>query len=102
MTATHTPVNERPPALVEAALERIGGGVRVEELAYKTGLSAREVLDALHQLERDGRARPWAWTVAAQTNEGDAGDLQPARRSMRRTRTKGRVVGAAGERGGRP
>jgi hypothetical protein len=81
---------------VEAALHRIGGGVRVEELVYKTGLSTVEVLDALRQLERQGRARPWVWTAAAPTNEGDGGGGARSRRSSRHAESTGR-----GESGGR-
>jgi len=50
-------------ALVERTLERIGGGVRVGELVYHTGLSDGQVLDALRRLEREGRAVPFTWTA---------------------------------------
>ncbi|MEA2309805.1 MAG: hypothetical protein QOI65_2091 [Thermoleophilaceae bacterium] len=49
--------------LVEACLRKIGGGVRVAEIAYKTGLTLTEVMDALCQLEEQGRAEPQAWTL---------------------------------------
>jgi hypothetical protein len=48
---------------VERTLARIGGGVRVGELAYRTGLSDGQVLDALRDLEREGRAVPFTWTA---------------------------------------
>lgn len=48
---------------VLAALRRIGGGVTIPELAYKTGLGDVEVVDALCELEADGLAVPWAWTA---------------------------------------
>ena len=50
-------------ALVERWLRKIGGGVHVRELAYKTGLSESEIIDALYDLEEQGRAAPWAWTL---------------------------------------
>ena len=49
--------------LVERCLRKIGGGVHVSELAYKTGLSKSEIIDALYDLEEQGRAAPWAWTL---------------------------------------
>ncbi len=51
-------------ALVERWLRKIGGGsIHVRELAYKTGLSESEIIDALYDLEEQGRAAPWAWTL---------------------------------------
>jgi hypothetical protein len=50
-------------ALVERTLARIGGGVHVGELAYHTGLSDGQVLDALRVLEREGRAVPFTRTA---------------------------------------
>lgn len=48
-------------AAVLAALRRIGGGVMVPELAYKTGLSRAVVVEALCGLEERGLAAPWSW-----------------------------------------
>ena len=58
-----------PPAavVVEAWLRKIGGGVHVSELAYKTGLREPEIIDALCDLEEQGRAAPWAWTLGPES-----------------------------------
>jgi predicted Rossmann fold nucleotide-binding protein DprA/Smf involved in DNA uptake len=54
--------------LVEACLRKIGGGVHVAELAHKTGLTETDVIDALCELEEQGRAAPWAWTLGPESN----------------------------------
>lgn len=58
-----------PPkaVVVEAWLRKIGGGVHVSELAYKTGLPEPEIIDALCELEEQGKAAPWAWTLGPES-----------------------------------
>ena len=56
---------------VLTVLRRVGGGVAVPELAYKTGLQVSVVIDALCDLEDLGLARPWSWT-AVQEDPRDA------------------------------
>ena len=58
--------------LVERCLRKIGGGVHVGELAYKTGLSESEIIDALYELEEHGRAAPWAWTLGTNSKPSEA------------------------------
>lgn len=53
---------ERENALeILAIIERSGGGVSPEELAYKTGLEMAEVVEALDDLEREGKVTPRNW-----------------------------------------
>jgi predicted Rossmann fold nucleotide-binding protein DprA/Smf involved in DNA uptake len=68
--ANSTPVDvveQVEAGLVEAALQRIGGGVHVSELARKTGLTETQVIEALFELEEQGRATPWAWTLGPES-----------------------------------
>jgi hypothetical protein len=44
------------------------------------------VLDALHQLQRQGRTQPWAWTTAASTDQDLDGGRQRPRRATRDAR----------------
>ena len=95
MTTTSTAASEREQpavAVVEAALDRIGGGVRVTELAHKTGLTAAEVTDALGKLQRDGRPQPWAWTLSdqAQADAPEDPGAQAPRPTIARRRRRGR------------
>jgi hypothetical protein len=60
-------VEQVETALVEATLRKIGGGVHVAELAYHTGFSETQILDALCELEEQGRATPWAWTLGPES-----------------------------------
>jgi hypothetical protein len=86
-------------SVVVAALKCGGGGVRVDELADKTGRSAFDMLDALHQLQRQGLAQPRAWTIVDLAHDDEAGARQ--RRSSRGTRSLGLGWGRvkAGKRG---
>ena len=49
--------------LVLSTLRRIGGGVAVSELIYKTRLPETVVVEALCDLEALGLVTPWAWTA---------------------------------------
>lgn len=49
--------------VVLTVLRRVGGGVTVPELVYKTGFAESEVVDALCELEARGLAVPWSWTA---------------------------------------
>lgn len=60
-------VDQVETALVEATLRKIGGGVHTAEVAYHTGLSETQVIDALCELEEHGRATPWAWTLGPES-----------------------------------
>ena len=74
MTATATPDHE--PVDVDELVElvrHIGGGVRVEEIAYQLGRRGHPatlvaITDALCEAEARGLLTPWAWTTGPEAS----------------------------------